>query len=360
MNIKPYLKNKVIDGWRFVSVKYSIYKRHKSIFSKGEIERLALTDKEKKEYREFWKSISPIINLETVEITKSLTGVFNKRIVPEEFYPLYFERYLNSDKSVSFLQNKSIYNKWFDKNTFPKDFFHKVDSVYYTYDFNIIDDIHDYISNYISEDDFPLVIKPNKDSYGGADVYFVNSKNDIKNTIMLHDNLVVQEKVEQSRLINDFNKDSVNTIRVCLYKDEKGLSHILNTSIRMGKDGSLDNETAGGIVCNIKSNGTLNKYAVDKYARKYFEHPNSGFLFENKKLPFYLELEEASIQIAQKIIGARLISLDMALDSNNNWRCIETNLFGQTIRFAQYAGEPFFDMFTDEIKKIVIKHQTEK
>lgn len=357
MQIKSYLKNKAITSWNFASVKYSIYKRHKSIFSNGEIERLVLTDKEKKEYRAFWKPISSIINLETVEITKSLTGYFNKYIVPEEFYPLYFEKYFNNDKSVGFLQNKSVYNKWFDKGLFPKDFFHKIDSVYYTYDFNIIDDIEDYISKYIFEDDFPLVIKPNKDSYGGADIYFVNSKNDIKNTIMLHDDLVVQEKVEQSRLINDFNKDSINTIRVCLYKDEKGLSHILNTSIRMGKNGSLDNETAGGIVCNIKSNGTLNKYAVDKYARKYFEHPNSGFLFENKKLPFYRELEEVSIHIAQKIIGVRLISLDMALDSNNNWRCIETNLFGQTIRFAQYAGEPFFGILTDKIMNDLKKYK---
>jgi len=349
MQIKSYLKNKAITSWKFASVKYSFYKRHKAIYSNGEIERLPLTDNEKKVYREYWSLISPLVNLRTVEITKSLTGVFNKYIVPEEFYALYFEPYLNNDKSVRFLQNKSIYNKWFNEGLFPKDFFHKIDNVYYTCDFNIINDIEDYINKNVFEDDFPLVIKPNKDSYGGADIHFVNSKNEIKNIIKVHHSLVVQEKLEQSELINEFNRDSINTVRVCIYKDKKGSMHILNTSIRMGKDGSLDNETAGGIVCNIKSTGLLNNYAVDKYARKYFQHPNSAFVFKNKHFPLYEELQNVSKAIAQDIIGGQLISLDMALDSDNKWRCIEFNLFGQTIRFSQYAGDGFFSNFTDEI-----------
>ena len=161
--------------------------------------------------------------------------------------------------------------------------------------------------------------------------------------------LVIQEKLVQSELINNFNKDSINTVRVCIYKDRKGTVHLLNASIRMGKDGSLDNASAGGIVCNIKNDSSLNGYAVDKYARKYFKHPNSGFIFKNKKLPFHDDLENISIEVAEKIIGVRLISLDMVLDSNNKWRCIETNLFGQTIRFAQYAGEPFFGEMTTEV-----------
>lgn len=354
MKIKSYLKDKVITSWTFASVKYSFYKRHKAIYNNGEINILALTHKEKKEYRKYWSLISPFINLETVEITKSLTGTFNKHIIPEEFYPLYFEPCLNSDKSIGFLQNKSIYNKWFDEGLFPKDFFHKIDDVYYTNNFNIIEDIESYIDKYIHEYDFPLVIKPNKDSYGGADIYFVNSRKEIKTIIKLHKNLVTQEKLVQSELINNFNKDSINTVRVCIYKDREGAVHLLNASIRMGKDGSLDNASAGGIVCNIKNNGALNGYAVDKYARKYFKHPNSGFIFENKKLPFYDDLENVSIEVAEKIIGVRLISLDMALDSNNKWRCIEINLFGQTIRFAQYAGEPFFgEMTTDIINELL-------
>lgn len=62
---------------------------------------------------------------------------------------------------------------------------------------------------------------------------------------------------------------------------------------------------------------------------------------------------DESIQVAKDIIGARLISLDMALDSTNRWRCIEVNLDGQTMLFAQFAGEPFLGKHTDEVINLI-------
>lgn len=348
MKIKSFIKINTVRSWRFASVSHSFYKRHKLIYNNGEFRKNKLTNSEKREYNNYWKAISPIVSTKTVEISKSLSGNFDKRIVPEEFYALYLEPKMNNYRAALFLENKSIYNKWFSKEFFPEDYFHKIDNVYYSKELKIIEDIEKFIDN-IEDMRFPVVVKPSKDSYGGEDIYFLNSKSEIVDTIKNHSDLVVQEKIKQSELINKFNPDSVNTVRVCLYKDANGIVSILNSSIRMGKDGSLDNETAGGIVCNIKPNGILNKYAVDKYAVKYFEHPNSGYVFENKEFPLYSDLQKVSKEIAREIIGVQIISLDMALDSNNSWRCIELNLFGQTIRFAQYAGEPFFGEHTDNI-----------
>ena len=349
MKLKSYIESKANKVWNFAITNYAFYKRHNLVYKNGDIERIKLSSSEKKEYRDYWKSISPNISFRTVEITKSLTGKFNKKIVPEEFYALYIEPKINNDKSAAFQENKSLYNKFFNDTYFPKDYFHKINDIYYTHDLQVIKDINDFISNQIGNVHFPVVAKPNRDSYGGKDIFFLKNKTEILNTIEEHANLVIQEKIVQSELINVFNKDSINTIRVCLYKDKQGNTHILNSAIRMGKDGSLDNETAGGIVCNIKSSGMLNEYAVDKYAVKYFSHPNSEFSFKGKVLPLYDDLRQVSIEIANKLIGVRIISLDMALDADNKWRCIELNLFGQTIRFAQYAGEPFFGDFTDEI-----------
>ncbi|MGM8888812.1 sugar-transfer associated ATP-grasp domain-containing protein, partial [Psychrobacter sp. 1U2] len=166
---------------------------------------------------------------------------------------------------------------------------------------------------------------------------------------------VVQEKIEQSELINAFNKDSINTVRVSLYKDKDNVVHMLNSGIRIGKDGSLDNVSDGGIVCSIKLNGMLNEYATDIDEKKYLSHPNSGFVFEGESLPLYEDLVEASKSIARSVIGARIISLDMALDSTDRWRCIEINLFGQTIRIPQNAGESFLGEYTDEIINDLIK-----
>lgn len=358
MQAKKIIKNKTVKTWQGLSVYSAFHKYHKGIYNNPDVEIIKLTSAEKKEYRNYWKRISPLVNFKAVELSKSLSGSFDKRIIPEEFFPLYIEPVLNNERKASFLENKSIYNKWFDKGIFPKDFFHKLDNNYYTYDFKVIDDIEKFIDDTIVDADFPMVIKPNKDSYGGKDIYFVNNKKEIKETIEKHSNLVVQEKLEQSELINAFNRQSINTVRICLYKDNNGDIHLLNASIRMGINGSLDNTSAGGIVCYIKSNGILNEYALDNNLKKYFKHPNSNLVFEGKVFPLYKELIEASKLVFSNITEAQLISLDMSLDASDKWRCIELNLFGQTIRFVQYAGQPFLGEYTDEVVEKISKLQS--
>ncbi len=353
MGIKKLIKTKTIKLWKSSSAYNAFYKRNKIIYSSSHFKKIALTAQEKKEYHDYWSDVSRFISTKTVEITKSTSGVFDRRIVPEEFLPLYIAPVLNKDKRVNFLENKSIYNKWFGREVFPKDYFHKIDNKYFTYDFNIIEDIEGFIDDTLDEASLPMVIKPNKDSYGGKDIYFVNNKSEIKTIINQHSDLVVQEKLDQSELINVFNDESVNTVRVCIYKDNAGSYHIINTNIRMGVNGSLDNLSDGGIVCNIKPDGMLNDYANDRYAKKFFEHPNSSFVFKGKKFPLYNDMVDASLKVANDVIGARLISLDMALDSTNRWRCIEVNLGGQTMLFAQFAGEPFLGKHTDEVINLI-------
>lgn len=354
MNIQKSLKKTVTSLMtlkliRRAVISYAWNKRYKEIYNNEHFKLNRLSLREKKEYIHYWKTISPCVSIKTIEISKSLAGSFDKRIVPEVFFLSYIEPILNNDQSTALLQNKSIYNKWFTDGIFPKCFFHKINGRYFSHDFTKIDNINKYIDSNIQDSDLPCVIKPSKDTTGGEGVHFVHNIEEIKRIIKLHPDLVVQEKVQQSSLISEIIQDSVNTVRICLYKDKTSAWNVLNSNIRMGKDGSLDNESAGGIVCNIRDDGYLNDYAVDKFATKYFSHPNSGYVFKGKKLPYYEDLIQASKNVASQMFGVRLISLDMALDDNNNWRCIEVNLFGQTMRFAQYAGQPFFSKFTDEI-----------
>lgn len=344
----------------FLSVYSSFYNRHKAIYQNPEFDSSELTLSEKKHYLNYWKAISPHISLKTVEISKSLSGKFDKHIVPEEIFPLYIEPHLNSDINIGFLENKSFYNKWFEHGIFPKDYFHKIDDHYYDSKLEQIQDIKEFINEYIKESNLPLIVKPNKDSYGGANIHSVNNKEELIYILSQHSDLVIQEKIKQSELLNKFYPESINSVRVCLYRDRTGKFNVINTSLRMGKDGSLDNVSAGGISCNISLLGIMNEYAVSKQGTKYYSHPNSGVVFKDYQFPFYSELLTTSTNIASKILGTKLVSLDMALDSDNKWRCIEINLRGQTIRFSQYAGEPFFGSFTNEVKNLIIDSEVKK
>lgn len=64
------------------------------------------------------------------------------------------------------------------------------------------------------------------------------------------------------------------------------------------------------------------------------------------------------INIAEKVPYAHLISLDMYLNNFDQWKCLEINLFGQTIRFSQYAGTPFFGSLTQEVvNKLLVEEE---
>lgn len=102
-------------------------------------------------------------------------------------------------------------------------------------------------------------------------------------------------------------------------------------------------------MCNIKPDGTLNEYGVNKYAVKYLSHPDSHIVFSDIVIPYYKDLKLAAEKIANKVPLCNLLSLDMCLDHKNEWRCLEINTMGHTIRFAQYAGNGFFGKFTDEV-----------
>lgn len=360
MQLKKIVKNKAIDLWLFSAVHSSFYKHHKAVDNNFNFKKVSLTSAEVKEYRSYWKVLSPIISLKTVEISKSLSGRFDKHIIPEELYALHVEPYLNNNQAITFFENKSIYNKWFNKGDFPKNFFHKFDDIYYTYDFKTIDDINKFIDDTMMESDFPVVVKPNKDTFGGVGVNFVKDKDEIKHIIEKYSNLVVEEKIQQSELITKVNDDGISTVRVTLYRDKKGAIHILEANLRMGKDGSLDNEGSGGIACNITLDGVLNKYATDRYANKYLEHPNSGFIFEDKELPMYEDLIEASKNVFVEVISARIAGLDMILDAEQKWRCIELSFFGLTTKPSQYGGDPFLGKYTEEIVNDVVSSSIQK
>ena len=79
-----------------------------------------------------------------------------------------------------------------------------------------------------------------------------------------------QGKRRQSKLIDVFNEENINTVRVCLYINN-----------------SLDNLTNVRIVCNIKPPILLNVYAndrSDRSDRKYLKYSNSCLILKVKIL----------------------------------------------------------------------------
>lgn len=306
-------------------------------------------------HRSYWKPFKSKINLSTLRVCKNISGISNSRYMPEEIFKVDIEPTLNDTVSVDYLTYKSFYNHWFLSNIFPFDYFHNVDGEWLNNKLEPIS-INEVIE--ISKElIYPVVYKPNKGSYGGRNIYFPQDPDELLCLIKKNKNFVVQEKIQQNHFFNRFNPSGLNTVRVNLYRSVKDNKiHITNLVLRMGQGGSLDNETAGGIVAMIKKDGTLNGFAVDKYGKRYFNHPDTGLEFYGI-IPHFEELEKTSLAIAHKLFYARIICLDLCFDVNERWRAIEVNSGkGTTIRFAQYHGALFFDEFTEEVYDYCLKN----
>src|SRR5690554_209690 len=338
--------------YRYYSSTKAFKKRYKNVDSS--LFNKSLSEKVLNEYREKWGVFGLKVEVNTFLISYNLSGKIDYNIVPENIFAAIIEPSLNKykDKELSFLLVKNVYEKYFcNKEVFPKCYFHKIEGVYYDSNFNIIMDVESFLDQ--CEFSFPIISKPSIGTADGVGVKVLNSLAEIKKSLNTYPSLVFQEKIQQSKVIDRVNPN-MNSIRSCLYRCENGEFKILNNSIRFGVDGSLDNLKDGGVACYINDNGWLNEYAVKMYCEKYYSHPNSKVKFSDVSIPFYHDLIRVSESIANQIPLCNLVSLDMCLDNNNKWRCIEINLNSQTIRFAQYAGIGFFGEHTDEVIKKVL------
>lgn len=347
--MRKYLKSKylyVLQRYRVYSSTKAFnrrYQKYDQIFFKENVSKDII-----QKYKDKWSVLGEKVETATFMLSYNLSNKIDYNIVPENLFAAIIEKKLNPYKELSFFSVKNVYEKWFDNSeVFPLSYFHKIDGVYYDKEFHIINDIKQFIEN--STFKYPLILKPSKDTYGGAGVSKVKDKTELLERINEYEHLVCQELIYQNKYLSTINNSSVNSVRSCLYRDKSSSFKILNNSIRFGVNGGLDNETAGGIVCNINDNGQLTEYAVDKYANKFFVHPNSQLKFQEFKVPFYEDLNKIVVEISNQIPLCNLVSLDMTLDINNKWRCLEINLSGQTIRFAQYAGKGFFGKYTNEV-----------
>lgn len=338
--LADYFTKKMIAniGWR---------NRFKKVYAENPSFNKILTKEVKKNHIAYWSVFRWKVNLSTLKVSSNSSGIYDYRYIPEEIFYADIEPSLNSKISIQYFANKSFYNHWFVKDIFPQDYFHNIDGEYL--DENLRTISFENIKELAKNLTYPVVFKPNQDSSGGKGVYFIKDTESLISCALKKKNFVVQEKLRNHHFFEKFNALGLNTLRVCLYRSiSDNKIKFLHAALRMGVGGSLDNETDGGIVSYIDENGRLNGFARNKFGKKFLKHPDSNMEFTDY-IPCYNDMILLATEIAHRIFYAKIISLDMCYDHLGKWRVIEINLNDQTIRFSQYAGQPFFGEYTDEV-----------
>ncbi|MEA5109136.1 hypothetical protein SDC9_27654 [bioreactor metagenome] len=322
--------------------------RYRKVFNVHKEFNKQLDREGEKMHKKYWKPFSGNVNISTYRVCNHISGSSNPEFLPEEIFMADIQPSLNNNNAAEYYNNKSLYYQWTPEPVFPKAYIHNIDGEYLNSNLQTIS--FEEVIMIAKELSYPVVIKPNKDSGGGKDVFLLNSADELIVHLENKKNVIVQEKIRQHDFFNKYNRHGLNTIRIVLYRSVADNNlHVLNTTLRMGLGGSLDNETAGGVFSLINKDGNLNGYALNKFGTKYYRHPDTGVDF-SEKIPDIENLWDMTKRVTNSIFFARIISLDACMDIERQWRLVEANVLCQhTIRFAQYSGEPFFNEFTEEV-----------
>ena len=162
---------------------------------------------------------------------------------------------------------------------------------------------------------------------------------------------IIQEGVEQSECISQFNPSSVNTLRLSLYRSVKyNQCHITGAIMRIGSKGSVvDNAHAGGCYVGIHSDGSFCKEVMDQFRVKRKLFNGIDFSIGSYVYPNWDKVIEFGKSVGQYVPHHRLIALDIVLDKNNNPHLIEFNIEAYSSWLFQYTIGTAFGKFTDEI-----------
>lgn len=127
--------------------------------------------------------------------------------------------------------------------------------------------------------------------------------------------LILQEGVNQSRVLQKLNPDCLNTVRI-VSRQQKGEVKIVAATLRLGREGSIvDNAEAGGLGVKVD----LDTGALSEHGRMYLDanlydhHPDSGIHFKGCTLEHWDEVIAIVNKAAHSFHQFKYVGWDMAI-----------------------------------------------
>jgi hypothetical protein len=324
-----------------------------------------------KTHKQKWSRIfREKIHLRWLQLYSGSTKINSQDFVPENIYYSIIEPILNEQNFSLSYSDKNFYDLFYPCGLFPGTILRNIDGFYHNNEYIPLIITNDaQLLDILSGNDM-ILIKPSLDSGGGKDVElymfkdenFINKLGGILTFQYLQNyykqNFIIQKYLHQHSFLEQFNKTSLNTIRVLTYRSPVTNDiNILHCILRVGaKNQHIDNFRGGGYAIGVNSKGLLNNFAVNKQGNKLYKVNEINLLDTQFIIPFFDKIQLTAKEIAEKNIHHKLLGLDITIDKINNIRCVEVNNESNEINFYQLNNGTLFGEFTDEVIKYCETH----
>lgn len=359
--------------YRIISYKWllSIKRKHKKEL-RNSCHSLNIRLKRQKNEKNFlskWKRIYPQTDVAYYRYYSHFIGE-NEDILSDDIFHYIIEPILNNPSHYYVYSDKNMYGKILSKDIQPRCIFRNINGNYMDEEYHILKVNDKIVTELISDNEEKkslkrFIIKPTIESMGGIGVRLFKYDK-LSKTWLSNDGLtfswellenkykkdfIIQECVDTSDFVKQFNPESFSTFRVITYRSVTNDEiHILGTYMRVGPKGSFkDNIHCGGYAIPIDEEGNMFHYGIDENRKRYNIINGIDLSQGNYTIPNFEEIKKIVSMVANKLTNHRLISFDVILDKNNKPQIIEFNLRFQTITTIQTTMNPFLGKFTDEV-----------
>lgn len=289
-----------------------------------------LTDEQKKEVQDFYKSmIGRGVDLYSHEYFYSRTGVFTKEYVPTNLYHCEILPRANMHPFNEAYGDKNMCDVLFPKDKVAHNVIKNMNGYYYLEGMPVSEE--EALAFCQNIDD--VVIKPSM-AYSGQGVRSLTVKDGITDIEGLtidqlfkkyDKNWLIQKKVKQHPAMSALNPTSVNTLRILSYRSGMEVL-IIYTVVRIGKKGQvIDNQCAGGISTTVAKDGKLGKYAFGGYSTDNIIKTDSGVILDGYKVPSYDKAIAFVKELHLYLPFFNIVGWDVAIQENGEPILIEWN-----------------------------------
>lgn len=282
--------------------------------------------------------------------------------VPNEIARNFIEPILTPEEYQPFYNDKNSFGLFLPKEWMPKTLFRSMKGMLYNGEYEVVKP-NDFLNLFKDLD--KIVVKPAKEMGGKGVTLFRRDENglfvdDRNNELTLeylkqayNSEYLIQECMNQSSFMSQFNPSSVNTLRIAVYRDVKsGNLSVIGAVIRIGGKGSfVDNACSGGSYIFIDENGKIGKYACDTLGNKQTVYNDIDFEKNEFIIPEYDRIKQFVFNVAKRMPHMSLFANDIAIDENDNPKLIEVNTTMFSYWLYQFNGKPVFGEYTDDLIK---------
>lgn len=150
----------------------------------------------------------------------------------------------------------------------------------------------------------------------GIDFYDVSDSKNLKkcyDTLIEKQQFLVEEVIIQHPKMSELYSKSINTLRIISFLTDRGEVVILNTILRIGNGGRVDNFSSGGMYTFVDEDGKILLPAIDEKGSIYESHPITNTKLVGYQIPNFDQVKELVKELGTVVPEVRYVGWDIAV-----------------------------------------------